>query len=282
MNATLTEPILIARTQPKERLSVNHGTMWWEYRVRHLEQHERPGSGPDWGSEWALEERRHEEGDEAKEFDWSIWGYGNTPEKAISELISSTHFSQADSLHALHAEAVAHLEELRLLQDKAHKANLVAANAAEAVEDYQTECDQKYRKKVAKVESEIKKIAIFEDMKAKLKPEFNRLKAASVKADMDNQDAATRVNLHIDMEFDHEPISERLQKLLDGGNAVVDEHWMEGMSDDRHNICQYIRTCYNRQAVGGIKDRYVAWIYNTGKPSDLETRPDMSTIGSPS
>lgn len=282
MTATITEtePILVARTQPKERISVNHGTFWFEYRLRHLEQSERPGDGPYWGSEWALEERRYEDGEDAQEREWTVWNYGSTPEKALSTIMGSTHIQQADSLHALHAEAVAHLQELRLLQCKAEKANLVAANAAKAVEDYQTECDLKYRKKVAKVESEIKKIAIYEDMKAKLKPEFLRLKAVSAKADLDNQDAATRVNLHIDMEFDREPVSDTLQKLLDGGNAVVSEHWMEELADSRHGAYQYIRTCYNKQAVG-IKDRYVAWIFNTGKPTDFEMKPDMTAIGSP-
>jgi len=283
MSATLTEtePILIARTQPKTRMSVNHGTFWFEYRLRHLEQNERPGDGPDWGAEWVLEERRYEDGEDAQEREWTIWNYGSTPEKAISGIMGSTNIQKADSLHALHAEAVAHVQELHLLRDKAHKANLVAANAAKAVEDYQTECQRKFLKKIKGIEDEAKSGKIFADMRLKLKPEFDRLKALSVKADLDNQDAATRLNIHIDMEFDHEPVSDTLQKLLDGGNAVVSEHWMETMADDRHNVCQYIRTCYNRKAVG-INDRYVAWIYNTGKPADFEMKPDMTTIGSPS
>lgn len=282
MNATLTEtePILIARTNKKERLSVNHGQVWWEYRIRHLEQHERPADGPDWGSEWALEQRRCEDGDAAKEHDWIVYNYGNTPEKTIGGVMSNI-LSEANSLHALHADAVSHFKHLRLLQIDTQKANLAAAQAERALEAFKDARNEEFHKKAAKIDDKEKQDTLFATMKAKHKPEFLRLKGLAAKADSDNQDAATRVDLHIDMEFDKEPISDTLRKLLDGGNAVVSENWMNTMAEQRHNICQYIRTCINRKTVG-TKDRYVAWIFNTGKPDDLEMRPDHTGIGSAS
>ncbi len=280
MNATLTEPIRIARTDKKDRMSVNHGQVWWEYQIRHLEQHERPADGPDWGSEWALEQRRCEDGDEAKEHDWIVYNYSNTPERAISGVMSNI-LSEANSLHPLHADAVSHYKHLRLLQIEAQKANLAACQAERALEAFKDARNDEFHKKAAKIDNKEEQDALFAKMKAKHKPEFLRLRGLAAKADSDNQDAATRVNLHIDMEFDKEPISDTLRKLLDGGNAVVSENWMNTMAEQRHNVCQYIRTCINRKAVG-TKDRYVAWIFNTGKPADLEMRPDHTGIGSAS
>lgn len=59
----------------------------------------------------------------------------------------------------------------------------------------------------------------------------------------------------------------KLKRLIDGGAAIVSHGWLDSMACTDYG--SEIRTCYNRDGVG-VKDMFVAWIYPSGQPHDLE------------
>jgi hypothetical protein len=71
-------------------------------------------------------------------------------------------------------------------------------------------------------------------------------------------------------------IDSKMKTLIEGGRAIVGDVWMDQAAQTDYG--SEIRTCRNRNRCG-IHDAYVAWIHESGKPTDLEFKTGYA-IGS--
>lgn len=142
------EPILIARTEPKERMDVDHGQRWTEYRL--VEHPLR------WLS-FAVEMRHiRTDREQVTEEDWCIWQQGGTKPAAVEAGMGDTAYEEATSLHPLHKAAVERSRLVRASYDRIYKAEQALRAAQYEVARYKFHCDQEFAKKVRGVDDSAK------------------------------------------------------------------------------------------------------------------------------
>lgn len=107
---------------------------------------------------------------------WEAWGYGDTPEQAIEDVIGDSDFSAAISLDPLHAEAAARLKEARAA-NKRRQALQDRYNAAVGrLNDWKRHHQQLFTKRHGHKEGDAYQKA-FDRTKKRLQPEHDRLLA---------------------------------------------------------------------------------------------------------
>ena len=135
----MNESILLARTAKRERMDVDNGQLWAEYR---LVSAGFVGSGY-----WVEMRYIRSDGGIISAEEWKQWQCGTTPKAAVEEGMGDTAYEEAASLHLLHAEAVKQSRAIRFANDNAYKAQQAAIAAAKEVESYKFECNQEFYKK---------------------------------------------------------------------------------------------------------------------------------------
>lgn len=131
--------IMLARTARRERMDVDHGERWAEYRLVRTA----------WDG-YAVEHRYiRTEGDTITEGEWEPWQIGRTRKAAVYEGIGDTAYMEAESLHRLHATAVARCRTIRAAHDRVYRAEKALAAAQQAADEYKYTCNRDFSKRIA-------------------------------------------------------------------------------------------------------------------------------------
>lgn len=177
------ESVLIARSEPRERMSVAHGVMWTEWRLRRLSAADYDAlraSGHvgrlDTWREWVVEQRRIKtDGETTDTGEWAAWCFGHAPAKAVAEGLGDSSYLKAISLHLLHEHAVRRIRTIQAANDALYAATLCLKAATSEVETYKIESNREFHKKTAgKRDTQIE--AIKKRMLAKRQPVYSRLR----------------------------------------------------------------------------------------------------------
>jgi len=191
-------PLLIAKT--KERVSyIEDGVFWWkEYRVvQDVLTHDykvevrylcRFGSGKPDGI--------FAKGDNGilmftdPETTWTVWSRGSTPEAAIEDVMGDTDFTKAESLHLLHADAVAKHLAICVFNIERKRLTDRYAKAVNDLAEWKREQERSFHKRHGNKTGDAYNKA-FEKAKQRLKPEHERLFQAvkDAKRDLDAHNA---------------------------------------------------------------------------------------------
>lgn len=183
----MAKPKIIARSQRRERMSVDNGEQWKEYRVRRVTEKQfyawlNAGLISCRFQPYAIEYRyiRTDNGVETVH-DWEIWNFGPNANKLINQMLGDSDFLHAESLQPIHAYWVRYTVELTRLGNVAYNAAETYSAAIRAYDEYTKAANREYDK-----ETEGKSVEAAERTKQRMlvkhQPTADRLRSAKEQA----------------------------------------------------------------------------------------------------
>jgi hypothetical protein len=175
------EGVIIACTQPKERMEVDNGQRWYEYRLRPVTEKEtyelrQAGTISRFAAPGFVLENKHHATHNSMMFTegWRVWTYGDTPDAAVEDVIGDTSFQEADSIHPIHSFHVQHHRKVRAANNELYEAQKAHKLASEEREDYRAYCNREFDNRTSgKPDDRVKQIK--ERLLKKFRPEMDVL-----------------------------------------------------------------------------------------------------------
>jgi hypothetical protein len=160
------EGVLIARTEPKERMEVDNGQRWYEYRLRPVTEKEtyelrQSGAIGKFDAPRFILEHKHHATHNSMMFTegWLVWTYGDSPDAAIEDVIGDTGFQEANSIHPIHSFHVQHHRKVRAANSLLYESEKAWQAAVEERDHFKFEVNQEYvNKTYGKPEERQKKV----------------------------------------------------------------------------------------------------------------------------
>lgn len=158
---------VIAVSKRRERMTVDNGQMWKEYRVRDMYDQDwqdfidagkiccRSAFQP-----FVIEYRHIKtNGDQSEVGPWEPWYFGDTLEEAIDGVLGDTDFLEAISVSPLHAKLVEQNLRRRAINDEQYKAVQDVLDAEKRLQEFRRSCNSEFnRKSAGKSTEEMKKV----------------------------------------------------------------------------------------------------------------------------
>jgi hypothetical protein len=143
--------MLVARTEPKERMDRDVGSWWKEFQIRKAE------------GQFILEKRRINEGEPPEA--WVQWASGPTRDDVIWEMLGDSSFFNATSLCEHHRILVRKLKDIRMAHSRREGAKQYLETCELELAKFKRDVNEEFARKVdgkdaenfKKVETKLKK-----------------------------------------------------------------------------------------------------------------------------
>jgi hypothetical protein len=165
------EGVIIAKTEPRERMDVDVGQWWKKFRVRRVGEQEvyrlrQAGViNPLLSPRFVLETRKTSTGERGVTEDWVLWTCGDTPDEVVDDMMGDTAFFKATTLHPIHKLHAEHAAVIRQASREEYEAQKAFEAACEEFKRFRFEKNQEFERKtrgmlataIKKVETHMKK-----------------------------------------------------------------------------------------------------------------------------